>query len=114
MLPPKPESKPRVELCGMRRDLERPDRVSGGVMRTTPEPFTPCASCEPETEHRCLWLEECGREQASAGFAPEDYAYTAKLLRQHNADAATKLFQAVCSNNLNIILAALDAMGDEP
>ena len=99
MLPPKPEPKPRVELCGMR----------GGV----PEPFTRCADCHPETEHHCYWLEQCEREQ-SAGFAPEDYAFTTKLLRQHTADAAPKLFQAVCSNNLNIILAALDAMGDEP
>ena len=37
----------------------------------------------------------------------DDYAYTAKLLRKHmNADRAS--FQAVCSNNLNIILGALD------
>ncbi len=65
------------------------------------------------TEHRCYWMEQCERVQ-SAGFAPEDYASTAKLMRQHTADASPKLFQAVCSNNLNIILAALDAMGDEP
>jgi len=98
MLPPKPEPKPRVEMCGMR----------GGV----PEPFTPCTSCEPETEHRCYWMEQCEREQA-AGLAPEDYAYTAKLLRQH-AGGRLDLFHAVCSHNVNIILAALDAMGDEP
>ena len=100
MLPPKPQPKPRVELCGMR----------GGIA----EPFTRCASCEPETEHRCYWIEQCEREQAAAGFAPEDYTYTAKLLRQHNADARYDLFHAVCSHNLKIILAALDAMGDEP
>lgn len=41
----------------------------------------------------------------------EDYAFTATLLRQHmNTDQ--KLFQAVCSNNLSIILAALDAAAE--
>ena len=97
----KPEPKPRVELCGMR----------GGI--DTSEPFLTCEQCT--TPDICYGLEGCGRElDREAGFAPEDYAYTAKLLRQHNADAATKLFQAVCSNNLNIILAALDALADEP
>lgn len=40
-------------------------------------------------------------------FLAEDFAFTAGLLRQHmNTDQT--LFQAVCSNNLSIILAALD------
>jgi hypothetical protein len=38
-----------------------------------------------------------------------DYAYTAKLLRQHADIRGQELFRAVCSNNLAIILAALDA-----
>ena len=49
-------------------------------------------------------------------FLAEDYRFTAELLRRytemgrtdkHPAGAAS-LFRAVCSNNLNIILAALD------
>lgn len=47
-------------------------------------------------------------------FLPEDFAFTAELLRRHIAAKRTDLFQAVCSNNLNIILAALDAAGREP
>jgi hypothetical protein len=40
-------------------------------------------------------------------FAPEDFQFTADLLRKHmNGDR--DLFQAVASNNLNIILSALD------
>ncbi len=38
----------------------------------------------------------------------EDYRYTADLLRKYAANDRKDLFQAVCSNNLNIILAALD------
>jgi hypothetical protein len=47
-------------------------------------------------------------------FLPEDFRFTATLLRQYSAPGRAappgnlKLFQAVCSNNLNIILAALD------
>ena len=42
-----------------------------------------------------------------ADFPAEDYRFTAELLRQHmNTNRAQ--FQAVCSNNLSIILAALD------
>jgi hypothetical protein len=36
----------------------------------------------------------------------EDYAFTAGLLRTNSANPA--LFKATCSNNLNIILSALD------
>ncbi len=45
-------------------------------------------------------------------FEPEDYAFTAKLLRDYCNDNS-KAFQAVCSNNLNIILAALDAQSED-
>lgn len=46
-------------------------------------------------------------------FLREDYRFTADLLRQHmNTDRA--LFQAVCSNNLNIILAALEKAAGPP
>lgn len=50
------------------------------------------------------------------GFLPEDYRYTAELLRRHafgTTEAAAGLFRAVCSNNLSIILAALDRAGTE-
>jgi uncharacterized tellurite resistance protein B-like protein len=39
----------------------------------------------------------------------EDYRFTADLLRQHAEAGRPDLFRAVCSNNLSIILAALDA-----
>jgi hypothetical protein len=51
-------------------------------------------------------------------FLPEDYRFTADLLRRYTepdspvADSRA-LFRAVCSNNLNIILAALDKAGAE-
>lgn len=48
----------------------------------------------------------------SAPFEPEDYGYTATLLRDY-CNTNPKAFQAVCSNNLNIILAALDAQAGE-
>lgn len=52
--------------------------------------------------------EQSARAVGDGPFEPEDFAFTAKLLRDHsNTDRS--LFQAVCSNNLNIILAALDA-----
>jgi hypothetical protein len=41
------------------------------------------------------------------GFPPEDYAFTAELLRRH-MNGNRDLFQATASNNLNIILSALD------
>jgi hypothetical protein len=44
----------------------------------------------------------------------EDYAFTAELLRRHTRDDKPKLFQAVCSNNLNIILSALDHAAGAP
>lgn len=47
----------------------------------------------------------------SAPFEPEDYGYTATLLRDY-CNTNPKAFQAVCSNNLNIILAALDAQAN--
>ena len=51
----------------------------------------------------------------SDDFLAEDYRYTADLLRQHIQRADPALFRAVCSNNLNIILAALDkAGGNDP
>ncbi len=43
------------------------------------------------------------------GILAEDYRFTADLLREHIAAARDDLFRAVCSNNINIILAALDA-----
>jgi len=45
-------------------------------------------------------------------FEPEDFAFTAKLLRKHCQSNPT-FFEAVCSNNLNIILAALDHLSGE-
>ena len=48
----------------------------------------------------------------TSGFLAEDYAFTAKLLRQHADIRGQELFRAVCSNNLNIILAALDAAAE--
>ena len=47
-------------------------------------------------------------------FLLEDYAFTAALLRRHVANKRDDLFRAVCSNNLNIILAALDMASSEP
>ena len=41
-------------------------------------------------------------------FPAEDYAYTADLLRRHAAESRRDLFRAVCSNNVNVILSALD------
>jgi hypothetical protein len=38
----------------------------------------------------------------------EDYAHTAELLRKYMNDRSPDNFRAICSNNLNIILAALD------
>jgi hypothetical protein len=53
----------------------------------------------------------CETEEDDDAILPEDFAFTAGLLRQHmNTDL--KLFQAVCSNNLSIILAALDAAAE--
>lgn len=47
-------------------------------------------------------------------FEPEDYAFTAKLLRDYcDMPDKYKMFHAVCSNNLNIILAALDKASEE-
>jgi hypothetical protein len=49
---------------------------------------------------------------ASCDFMPEDYSFTAQLLRDYARLGPPKMFQAVCSNNLNIILAALDAAAE--
>jgi len=53
-----------------------------------------------------------------ADFLAEDYRFTADLLRRYASGSqapggvdTTSLFRAVCSNNLNIILAALDKAG---
>ena len=43
-----------------------------------------------------------------ASFRAEDYRFTADLLLLYTATKLPELFRAVCSNNLNIILAALD------
>jgi hypothetical protein len=45
--------------------------------------------------------------------AAEDYRFTADLLRQHAEAGRPDLFLAVCSNNLTIILAALDAAANQ-
>lgn len=45
-------------------------------------------------------------------FEPEDFAHVAKLLRKYCNDDRTS-FRAVCSNNFNIILAALDAASQD-
>jgi hypothetical protein len=44
----------------------------------------------------------------------EDYQFTATLLRQHLREDKPALFQAVCSNNVNIILDALDLVAVVP
>ena len=49
------------------------------------------------------------RTEDTSGFLAEDYAYTAKLLRQHADIRGQELFRAVCSDYLAVILAALDA-----
>jgi hypothetical protein len=52
------------------------------------------------------------RTEDPAGFLAEDYTFTAALLRKYtegpSSNQRTSLFRAVCSKNLNIILAALD------
>jgi hypothetical protein len=47
-------------------------------------------------------------DDPDVGFLPEDHAFTAELLRKYMNRDDQSLFRAVCSNNLNIILAALD------
>ena len=46
----------------------------------------------------------------SDDYLSEDFRFTADLLRKYafGTGQDTALFRAVCSNNLNIILAALD------
>jgi hypothetical protein len=41
-------------------------------------------------------------------YSAEDFKFTAELLRQHADIRGQDLFRAVCSNNLAIILRALD------
>ena len=53
------------------------------------------------------------RAVGEAPFEPEDFAFTAKLLREHTSNDLRYAFYAVCSNNLNIILAALDAQSED-
>jgi tagatose-1,6-bisphosphate aldolase non-catalytic subunit AgaZ/GatZ len=43
----------------------------------------------------------------------EDYRFTADLLRQHAEAGRPDQFRAVCSNNLLVILAALDAAANQ-
>jgi hypothetical protein len=45
-------------------------------------------------------------------FEPEDFTFTAKLLRDTMNDKRD-IFYAVCSYNLNIILAALDSASED-
>ena len=52
------------------------------------------------------------RPDASCDLMPADYAFTATLLRDYARLGPPKMFQAVCSNNLSIILAALDAAAE--
>ena len=52
------------------------------------------------------------READAPAFEPEDFAHTATLLRE-NMKGRGAVFQAVCSNNLSIILAALDACSED-
>ena len=55
------------------------------------------------------------RAEDAAGFLPEDYAFTSDLLCRYATSTnpeAKAMFQAVCSNNLSIILAALDAAAE--
>lgn len=42
------EPRPRVELCGMRGGIERPDGVAGGVVREATEPTPPTPSLRIE------------------------------------------------------------------
>ena len=53
------------------------------------------------------------RPEEDEPFLPDDFRFTADLLRRHSRLADPALFRAVCSNNLNIILAALDQAGAE-
>jgi hypothetical protein len=57
--------------------------------------------------------EQSTRAVGEGPFEPEDYAFTAKLIRGHIAADLRFAFYAVCSNNLNIILAALDAASED-
>lgn len=44
----------------------------------------------------------------------EDYQFTADLLRKHGNDDKPELYHAVCSNNMNVILCALDQAAAGP
>lgn len=57
--------------------------------------------------------EQSTRAVGEAPFEPEDFSYTAKLLRLYIRYDNRNMFRAVCSNNLNIILAALDAASED-
>ena len=50
----------------------------------------------------------------ATGPIAEDYAFAAELLRRYASGTGqdTAMFRAVCSNNLQIILAALDAAAE--
>lgn len=52
------------------------------------------------------------RAVGEAPFEPEDFSWTAKLLRAYCNDSRSQ-FYALCSDNLNIILAALDAASED-
>jgi hypothetical protein len=54
--------------------------------------------------------EQSTRAVGEAPFEPEDFAHMAKMLRKY--DRGTK-FYAICRDNLNIILSALDAASED-
>lgn len=60
-----------------------------------------------ETSQDKFTSERSTKAVGEAPFEPEDFAYTATLLRDY-CNTNPVAFRAVCSNNLNIILAALD------
>lgn len=47
-------------------------------------------------------------------YDAEDYQFTAGLLRKHAHDDKRELYHAVCANNMNVILSALDQAAAAP
>lgn len=65
---------------------------------------------------RVTKLERPAEAVEPAAFEPEAFAGIAELLRRYTSDdkeANRHKFRAVCSNNLNIILAALDKASED-